>query len=383
MAPAAVYLHIGSPKTGTTFVQDMLWTNRNVLEDDGVLLPGHKRYARVHAVRDVLAWDPSEESEAPKSWLRLAAEVNRWEGRAAILSQEFLCWAAPEQIAAVVGSFPRDRVHVVLTVRDLARLVPAQWQTAMRQRNTWTLDEYADAVAGTSSTKAATAAARHFWKRQDYGPILTRWVEAVGRANVSVVTLPPSGSDPDLLWHRFCQACGLDPQRTEPGEVSHESLGAASAEIMRRLNERPAVSHLPMDLYQKSVNGALSRRVLGPRRSQEPSLVLPEEHREWAEREASRLISDIEAVGVTVHGDLDDLRPRPTTKPGIAPEQLPAEVLLEAALDGLAGLAADHANLVKKLGPEGRKNLGEAIKAVPIPEGVSGVRAAWRRRHPR
>ena len=286
MAPAAVHLHIGSPKTGTTFVQNMLWANREPLEADGVLLPGHYRYARVQAVRDLLAWDPAEDPEVPRSWRRLTAEVNRWEGTAAIISQEFLCWASPEQIAEVVASFPKSQVHVVLTVRDLARLVPAQWQTAMRQRNAWTLDEYADAVAGASTAKRATAAARHFWKRQDYGPILTRWVDAVGLANVSVVTVPPSGGDPNELWLRFCRACGLNAEHTEPGEVSHESLGAASAEVMRRLNERPAVAELPMDLYQKSVNGALSRRVLGRRRGAEPGLVLPEAHREWAEREA-------------------------------------------------------------------------------------------------
>ena len=57
MAPAVVYLHIGSPKTGTTYIQDVLWANREALEADGVLLPGHYRYARVEAARDLVKWD--------------------------------------------------------------------------------------------------------------------------------------------------------------------------------------------------------------------------------------------------------------------------------------------------------------------------------------
>jgi hypothetical protein len=383
MAPV-VYLHIGSPKTGTTYVQDVLWNNREALETDGVLLPGHYRYARVQAVRELLKWNP-DEGEQPESWPRLAGEVNRWGGRSAVISQEFLCWATDEQIKIVVDSFPESTVRVVLTVRDVARLVPAQWQTAMRQRNTWTLDEYADGVAGTGSGKRGQRLTRHFWRRHDYGPILQRWVDAVGVDNVCVVTLPTSGSDPEELWRRVCSAIDIDPATTTPGEASHESLGAASAELMRRLNELPEVKELTMQEYHKSVNGALSRRVLGKRRSREQSLTLPEEHREWAERESDRVINDIGAVGVRVIGDLEDLRPRASSADAVAPEELPAAELLAAALDGLAGMATEHAALVKKLKkredrPRGRKKqVSEPLQR----GGFAELRRVWRRRRQR
>ncbi|MCZ3387281.1 MAG: hypothetical protein LH630_10040 [Actinomycetia bacterium] len=348
MAPDAVYLHIGSPKTGTTYIQDVLWANRQALKADGILLPGSYRYARVQAVRDLLKWEPID-GDLPQTWRKLAGEARRWSGRSAIISQEFLCWASTDQITAAVESFPKSRVEVILTTRDLARLVPAQWQTAMRQRNTRTLDEYADAVAGVAEGGQAKAGARRFWRRQDYGPILARWIDAVGLERVRVVTLPPSGGDPTELWSRFCRACGIDTETTAPGGVSHESLGAVSAELMRRLNAHPTIEDMPMRTYQKSVNGALSRRVLGQRRSQEPGLALPEQHIPWAEREAARVIGDIEALGVEVIGDLDDLRPRPAKNPSVAPEELPVEELLAAALDGLAGMTAEHAELMKKI----------------------------------
>jgi hypothetical protein len=331
-----------------------------------------------------LKWNP-DEGEQPESWPRLAGEVNRWGGRSAVISQEFLCWATDEQIKIVVDSFPESTVRVVLTVRDVARLVPAQWQTAMRQRNTWTLDEYADGVAGTGSGKRGQRLTRHFWRRHDYGPILQRWVDAVGVDNVCVVTLPTSGSDPEELWRRFCSAIDIDPATTTPGEASHESLGAASAELMRRLNELPEVKELTMQEYHKSVNGALSRRVLGKRRSREQSLTLPEEHREWAERESDRVINDIGAVGVRVIGDLEDLRPRTSSADAVAPEELPAAELLAAALDGLAGMATEHAALVKKLKkredrPRGRKKqVSEPLQR----GGFAELRRVWRRRRQR
>jgi hypothetical protein len=253
----------------------------------------------------------------------------------------------------------------------------------MRQRNTWTLDEYADAVAGEGQTKRAKAAARHFWRRQDYGPIVGRFADVVGLDRVRVVTLPPSGADPDLLWTRFCEACQLPVEQTVTGGLSHESLGAASTELMRRLNAHPTIEDLPMRTYQKSVNGALSRRVLAHRRSREPALALPAAHQAWAEREAERVVADLRATGVQVIGDLEDLRPRPPRNAPVAPDQLPAEDLLEAAIDGLAGLAAEHAAVQRKVKRLERRSRTRRQQVADVRGGLGGLRAAWRRRRPR
>nr|MCU0296220.1 hypothetical protein [Candidatus Nanopelagicales bacterium] len=352
----------------------------------GVCLPGRQRYSRVHATRDVLRWAPAREPRPPQSWQQLAGEVNRWKGRSAVLSQEFMCRMKPDQVQGIVQSFPHSSVRVVLTVRDVARLLPAQWQTQMRSRSTWKLAEYADAVAGVSEGPRARTMADHFWERHDYRPILERWAAVIGMDHIQVVTVPASGADPDELWRRFCQACELDATNSRPGEKSHESLGAVSAELMRRLNARPAVAEMSIRTYQKSVSDALTRKVLGHRRSVEPGLSLPEVHAEWAVRESTRLIADIEAVGVRVVGDLDDLRPRPGRKPAVAPEEIPDADLLEAALDGLAGLAAEHAKLVQRLSPgeSGSHPRAEDPSVKPLPVStarrvLSRVRATWRR----
>ena len=38
-----VYLHVGLPKTATTYLQTILWANRDALEEQGVRLPGSSR----------------------------------------------------------------------------------------------------------------------------------------------------------------------------------------------------------------------------------------------------------------------------------------------------------------------------------------------------
>ena len=209
-------------------------------------------------------------------------------------------------------------------------------------------------------------------------------------SQVRVVALPPSGADPAELWLRFSRACDLDPSKTKPGGMSHESLGAASAELMRRLNAHPTIEKMPMRAYQKSVNGALTRRALGRRRSLEPGLALPAAYAEWADREAARLIADIEAVGVEVVGDLEDLKPRPGRKVAVAPQDVPDADLLEAALDGLAGIAAEHAALKAKLAKyRSRKRMKTVASTAARPflwrvrGAAQRLRAARRRRRRR
>ncbi len=363
MAPAVVYLHIGSPKTGTTYLQGTLWANQDALAADGILL-GRSRASNNQAIGDLLKWQPSH-GDLPKSWQRLRDHAADWDGRSLVLSQEHLHKATKKQFAALMDSFPGARFQAVLTARDLARSVPAQWQSSVRQRFVWTLGEYAALVAATPSHEATEGAAEHFWRRQDSAAIVAKFVERLSTEQVRVVTVPSSNEDPDELWWRFVRACDLGTSTT-PGEVSHESLGAASAEIMRRLNMMPAVRELALADYKKTLNHALSRHSLASRRSQEPGLVLPERHRAWAEHESERLIEGISASGVEVVGDLADLRPRPSSKKYVDPETLAAEVLLEAALAGLAGMSQRHVE-ARELLKEAKTKATPKRSAAPLP----------------
>ena len=59
-----VFLHIGEPKTGTTFIQQVLWGNRAELAAQGIVLPGHHPQDHFRASQDLrgiekLASDPA------------------------------------------------------------------------------------------------------------------------------------------------------------------------------------------------------------------------------------------------------------------------------------------------------------------------------------
>ena len=62
-----VYLHIGEPKTGTSFLQRSLWGNRARLAAQGVTLPGYSHRDHNRASRD-LREAPRETSDPTDPW---------------------------------------------------------------------------------------------------------------------------------------------------------------------------------------------------------------------------------------------------------------------------------------------------------------------------
>lgn len=66
------------------------------------------------------------------------------------------------------------------------------------------------------------------------------------RTKFHVVTVPPRGAPPDVLWRRFASVLELDADRLDVAQsVVNSSLSAEHAELLRRINTRLA-DRLPM-----------------------------------------------------------------------------------------------------------------------------------------
>ena len=82
-AQPRVIVHIGEPKTGTTFLQQVMWRNRGELAAAGVLLPGHHPQDHFRAQNDLrdiekLPSDPAGSWAAEWDVLALQAWIDRW-----------------------------------------------------------------------------------------------------------------------------------------------------------------------------------------------------------------------------------------------------------------------------------------------------------------
>ena len=91
MVARRVFLHIGAPKTGTTYLQGVLDANRDVLARQGVLYAtGRSSRDRVWATEVLRGLDLSRHPRrrAAGAWDRIVKQVKGWEGTA-VVSHEF------------------------------------------------------------------------------------------------------------------------------------------------------------------------------------------------------------------------------------------------------------------------------------------------------
>lgn len=73
-----IYLHVGSPKTGTTFLQQVLWSQRAIAESQGLQLPGERFNDHFLATLDVRGVaGPPHPDESVGAWNRLTDDARR------------------------------------------------------------------------------------------------------------------------------------------------------------------------------------------------------------------------------------------------------------------------------------------------------------------
>jgi hypothetical protein len=241
-----------------------------------------------------------------------------------------------------VRSLQPAQVHIVLTVRDMATLLPAEWQETVKHRNARSWEDWLGDVIDRES---ADADRRQwwFWRVHDTLAILRLWAEHVPPERIHVVTNPPRGSAADLLWERFASLLGIDPGCADPSRARpNVSLGMAETEFLRRLNQAlPGPDAVPDWFYMWNVKETVAHRALAGR-PRGGRLVLPTERDAWAKEQSETLIGGLRASGYQIAGDLDDLRPPQVTEPPASPSDQPAEAILDAAVQATAALVVNQ-----------------------------------------
>ncbi len=333
-----VFVHVGAPKTGTSYLQSILWANRKPLREAGYLLPGTRRahYKAMGDLRGAPWFDP----RAFWTWDRLAERAAAFDDTV-IISEEMLGAATAEQAASALDRLKPADVHVVVTTRDLARTVPSAWQQGIRARATGTFTSFVQGLQ--------TNANPGFWANQVPLPILERWGATLPPENRHLVVLPPPGSDRSLLWTRFAGALGLDPGVVDTAvSTGNPSLGAAEAELLRRVNVGIG-SDFPLSApYLDVVRGYLTHPVLMQGRHDHP-FGMPPEMFPWVQDTSRRMIEQLRGYPCQVVGDLEELLPTVAGDPGVSPDALPAEVLLETAVESIVGMLRNTDRLVTDL----------------------------------
>ena len=346
--PRRVFLHIGLPKTGTTYLQQVVWKNRDALRSAGLFLPGFGHREHLWAALDLQERPRLERRhrDAPGAWQRLVSEASE-QPADVLITHEFFCGASAEQASRAVASFPDAEVHLVVTARDAASVISAGWQESVKNGSTVDLDSVMDGKA---------AGGPEFSMRTwDLAGVLERWTADVPSERVHVLMMPGPGAARDLHWRHFAQTLGVDPDAYDvPTEAVNAALGIVQIETLRMVNR-----HLPSySAHDRGVwiRGYLAEDLLA--RQPRERGALPEKYAARfadLDRAAAALISD---RGFHVLGDLSVLAEEaPSGGDGREPQSVTAEEILESASRLVADIVADVRASTHDVPPRSRGSL--------------------------
>jgi len=331
-----VLFHIGAPKTGTTYLQNVLFRNRGELKAASVLYPYSDAGQSFRSMQDFrgVGWGSASAAKFRGEWERVARRAREWDGEAVVISNELLGGSSPQRIAKGVASVQPGEVHVIFTARDFARQLVSDWQEHIKHKHTVTLEKFVDDLIE-HGLDAPAPFGELFWGMHDAAYVLRRWADVVPAANIHIVTVPHQGAPSDTLWQRFCVVTGLDPDRYDTAiERANPSMGVAETELVRRINAE--VKGMPDEHYDPLVRKLLAEDVLG---GNSPRLMLPASRMAWVETRSRRLIDEVDAAGYDVVGDLEELMPLREEHAGyISPTALTDADLASAAIRAATGL---------------------------------------------
>jgi len=336
-APRRAVLHVGTPKSGTTFLQRVLWDNQSTLKSQGFRCAGSRPrdmfLAAIELRESHTFWGYPAEDLAGR-WSEVCRQAREHPGTT-ILSHEVLGAATEEQVARAMSELDGLDVHLVLTARDLARQVTSEWQERVKNGGSGSFAAFERRLHRQMSKGTLTGG---FWRNHDPVDVFDRWARNLPPSHVHVVTTPQSAADPGLLWRRFAEAVDLDPSDIDPvapKRAANTTLGVAQIALLRRVN-RALDGRIKQPDYARVVKHRFAERLLAGQGSPRPQC--PPDLLARLRAVAEDRNETIRQRGYAVHGDLAELVPVEPEGPSRAPDDLEPELERAAYSDAIASL---------------------------------------------
>lgn len=340
-------LHIGPHKTGTTAVQGALFAAKQTLPRYGVEFPAHSRHpmeaALAACARPAMLGDTTP---TDRHWTRLLDQVGATGGRTSVVSSEFFADAADAATAGrIVEQLGGDRVHVLVTVRPLAKIMPSQWQQYVQNGLRMDYGEWLEHMLRKAPYEKPNPS---FWHRHRHDRLVERWSRAAGPERVTVVVV--DDRDRGGLLRTFEALLGLpDGLLRQVPDTANRSLTLAETEMLRNLNVEFRGNGLPDELYSRLVrNGAVlhMKNAYSPG-ARDVRIATPRWALEAAAAIGAEMAERIAMTGVRVLGDPASLSavPEQAVPEQCAPVPEAARIAPEVAAQALYGALAAAASV--------------------------------------
>lgn len=386
-------LHIGPPKTGTSSLQAAFHQNRAATLAQGVRYAGSTRHSgsAVLAVTGRPGFLQDSGSPAMGKWEGLLRDVRAAGDMRVLISSEFFADAEPPAMKRVVDDLGRERLHVVVTLRPLDRIIPSQWQQYVQSNLKMGWGPWLERTLETPPGPTPS-----FWRRHRHDALVDRWAAEVGPQNMTIVVIDERDHDHVLRVFEALLGLGTGTLVADQ-DLVNRSMTWPEVEAVRAFNLAYRETGLGKALFHKAMHfgtaAYMKERVPPP---DEARVRLPDWAREKVADISLDIVTNLRASGVRVIGDLDtliaarvrgagDAAAAGTTgstaaEPGITPEIAARMAVGMAVVSGLArgarprseaeraGEAAELRRyalyqLVGAILGRGRRSLGRVIEA--------------------
>ncbi len=360
-------VHIGPHKTGTSGLQAALFVARARLEQQGVYYASEGRHAMTAVLAGMNlpnAWADDREPPPRWKWERLLRKIRDSKAERVVISSEFFSDGRPDAIRRVIDELDPARVHVVVTLRPLAKIIPSQWQQWVQNQVTTPLDGWVrDLIEKPDGPPGAT-----FWRRHRHDQLIRTWAEVVGTDKVTAVAL--DDGDHEMVLRVFERLTGLRDGTLEPvSSFANRSMTLPEIEVIRAFNKAYRAESLSRKVYTRVVRfGATALMESREPSPDEPKIELPAWSLEPIAEIQRDVIDGIRGSGVRVVGDLDGLDYLPPARVDVGgPVTVSPEVAATAAMGVLiaSGLARGTARTLEIEGVD-EEIAGPPVKAPPV-----------------
>ena len=355
-------LHIGTQKSGTTYLQRALERLAVKLRDQDVLYPirlvgkkeiyNHEPASYGLLGRDHYPWVPQVRVDAERpAWDALVKKVREWP-ETAIVSGEAISVVRRSGAEQLVSSLNVSDTQIIITARDLGRVIPSSWQQHIRNGRSSKMSAYIQTLANKRRGDLDADEALWesdpdltFWRAYAIGSLVKRWQSVVGSDRVTVVTVPGREAGPDALWMRFCEGLRLRevlPANPPKVDTLTANVGLTEAEVLLLAAFNKAVEghgYDPKDV--RAVRMRMINEALTTRANRGKSVALPLDRFELVRTWAQQDVTTLETSGARVVGDVAELLPSPGAVETAGPDLDDLERAAGQALALLSGLASE------------------------------------------
>jgi len=229
-----ILIHIGTHKTGSTSLQQLLTRASDRLFEDGILYPeaGRPDEHWPPYGHHLLAWSIQQKRglSARAEWNRVIDEAEKTPASLVLISSEEFESCTRVEIQKIRSFFPQSTVRALVYLRDPVDYI---------------ISQYKQNISTSGETRSFRSFAEALIDRCDYNALVQRWEEGLGEP--VIVRSFETCREGEGLEKSFLNAIGVDSQEYETFIRQPVNISPSERQVLvtKRLNRLQSLRWMP------------------------------------------------------------------------------------------------------------------------------------------